>query len=41
MVVHHEKVQLLFAVFFADCGEQHAAGLNARHGTGRKVGDGD
>ena len=34
MVVHHEQVQLLFAVLLAYCGQQHTTGLNAHHGSG-------
>ena len=41
MVVHHEQVQLLFAVLLAYCGQQHTTGLNAHHGSGGQVGDGD
>lgn len=31
MVVYHEQMKFFFAVFFVDCGKQHAAGVNAHH----------
>lgn len=41
VVIYHQQVQLLFAVLLAYCGQQHTTGLNAHHGSGRQVGDGD
>ena len=41
MIIHHEQVQLLFAVLLAYCGQQHTTGLNAHHGSGGQIGDGD
>ena len=43
MVIHHKQMQFfLFAVLFVvHRRQQHATGLNAHHGSGRQVGDGD
>ena len=41
MGIDHQQVQLFFAVFMVDGGNQHAAGVNAHHRSGRQVGDGD
>ena len=40
VVVQHQQVQLFFTVFVVNGGDQHSAGLNAHHGTGRQIGDG-
>ena len=39
--IDHQKVELLLLAFLVDGGEQHAAGLDAHHGSGGQVGDGD
>ena len=41
MVVYHDQVELFFAVALIDRGEEHAAGVDAHHRSGRQVGDGD
>ena len=41
MRIDHEEVEFFFAVFFVDGGEEHTAGFDAHHGSGREVGDGD
>ena len=43
MVIHHQQVKffLLGILQVADCGKQHAAGLDAHHLSRRKVGDCD
>ena len=39
VVVHHEKMKLFLPVALVDGREQHAAGLDAHHGTRRQVRD--
>ena len=41
MRIDHEEVQLLFVAFLMDGGDEHTAGLDAHHGSGREVDDGD
>ena len=41
VVIHHQQMQLLHALLVVDSGNQHAAGIDAHHRTGRQVGDGD
>ena len=41
VLVHHEKVQPLGALLVMHGGDQHAAGIDAHHGSRRQVGDGD
>ena len=40
MVVHHQQMELFFSLFLMNGGNQHSAGINAHHGTGRQIGDG-
>ena len=39
--IHHQQMQLFFAVFVMHGGDEHTAGLDAHHGPGREVRDGD
>lgn len=39
--IHQQQVQLLLALLLMDGGEQHTAGVDAHHGAGRQVHDGD
>ena len=39
MRIEHQEVQPFFAVFLVEGGEEHAAGFESHHGTGRQVGD--
>ena len=43
MIIHHKQMQFfVFTVFLVvHCGQQHTTGLNAHHGSGGQVGDGD
>ncbi len=41
MVIYHKQMELFFAFFFVNSGEQHTAGINAHHGPGRQVRDSD
>ena len=41
MRIYHEQMKLLFAVFVVNGGNEHTAGINAHHRTGRKIRDGD
>ena len=41
MGVHHQQVQALLALFAVDGGDEHTAGVDAHHGAGGQVGDGD
>ena len=41
VVIHHQQMQLLHALLVVDRRDEHAAGVDAHHGTGRQVGDGD
>ena len=41
MGVDHEEMELFCAFLVVHGGDQHAAGINAHHGAGRQVGDGD
>ena len=40
MGIQHQQVQSFFAFLRVDGGDQHTAGIDAHHGTGRQVGDG-
>ena len=40
VVVQHQQMQLFLTLLVVDGGDQHPAGLNAHHGTGRQIGDG-
>ena len=39
--IDHQKVELFLLAFLVDGAQQHAAGLDAHHGSGGQVGDGD
>ena len=41
MGVHHQEMQPLGALLVVHGADQHPAGIDAHHGTGRQVGDGD
>ena len=41
MVIQHQQMQLFFALFVVDSGDQHTAGVDAHHRSRRQVGDGD
>ena len=41
MGINHQQMQLFFAVFVMHGGDEHTAGINAHHGSGGQVGDGD
>jgi len=37
MVINHQKMELFFAFFFVDSGEEHTARVNTHHSTRRKI----
>ena len=39
MVIKHQKVELFFSFFMMNGADQHAAGLDAHHGSGRQICD--
>ena len=39
--INHQKMELLLLAFLMNGGEQHAAGLDAHHRSGRQIRDGD
>ena len=41
MLINHKKMELFFAFFLMNCTKEHAAGFNAHHRSGGKIGDGD
>ena len=41
MIIQHDKMQLFLTVFMVNRTNQHAAGVNAHHGSGGQVGDGE
>ena len=41
VVVQHQKMQLFLTTFMVNSGDQHPAGFNTHHGTGRQIGDGE
>ena len=41
MRIYHQQVELLFAVFVVNGRDEHTAGIDAHHRTGRKIRDGD
>ena len=41
MVIQHNEVQLLFALFVMHGGDEHTAGIDAHHRSGGQVGDGE
>ena len=41
MVIHHQKMKLLFSLFLVNSAKQHSTGFNSHHGSWRQVGDGD
>ena len=43
MIIHHKQMQFfVFTVFLVvHCGQQHTTGLNAHHGSGGQIDDGD
>ena len=41
MVVQHQQMELFLTLFMVHGGDQHTAGLDAHHGSGGQVGDGE
>ena len=41
MVIQHQKMEFFFSFFMMHGGNQHTAGLDAHHGSGRQIGDGE
>lgn len=41
MIIHHQQVQVFFAVFLVDGADDHAAAVDAHHFAWWQVGDGD
>ena len=41
MRIDHQQMQLFLAVFVMDGRDEHTAGVDAHHGAGREIGDGD
>ena len=41
VVIHHQKMELLLAVFLVHRGQKHAAGVDAHHGSRREIRDGN